>query len=72
MSKKMKDLQDKVNAAAKFEHPERLVRLTLECAHLRLEQFQNCMPGTSIGWSTTCNICGVSRAIVNQEETGVL
>lgn len=70
-------LNDDFDSAARFEHPLRQMRVTLECGHLRLMQWQNCAVG-GIGWSTQCNVCTqdkgsqVSRVIVNVEETGVL
>jgi hypothetical protein len=70
MNEYMKELQAKIASAARFEHPDRLMRITLECAHMRLMPFQDALGG--IGWSTNCKICNVSRLIVNQEETGVL
>jgi hypothetical protein len=70
MNDAMKQLHDKLDAAARFEHPERLMRVTMECAHMRLMTFRNSIGG--IGFNTTCNICSVARVIVNVEETGVL
>jgi hypothetical protein len=71
------NLLEQVAAAARFEHPQRLMRITLECGHYRLMEACNCTGG-GIGWSTACKLCEESqskqvvRLIVNVEETGVL
>jgi hypothetical protein len=69
----LKQLYAEVDAAARFEHPKRKMRITLECGHYRLMEAHLCVAG-GIGWSTVCKVCpdGPSRVIVNQEETGVL
>lgn len=77
MNDYVKQLQERVEAAARFELPERKMRITLECGHLRLMPWYDCVAG-GIGWSTACRICEevqgkqASRLIVNVEETGVL
>lgn len=77
MSGTIKDIIADMALAARFEHPQRLMRITLECGHYRLMEAINCTAG-GIGWSTACKICEenqgkqVTRLIVNQEETGVL
>lgn len=77
MNEAMKKILADVDAAARFEHPQRQMRITLNCGHLRLMKFIHCTAG-GIGWSTACEICEeiqgkqVIRQIVNQEETGVL
>jgi hypothetical protein len=70
VNKYMQKLLADQESAAKYEHPERLLRITLECAHMRLMKFIDSLGG--IGWSTHCNICDTTRKIVNVEETGVL
>ncbi len=70
MNEFMQKLIDRQESAARLEHPERLMRITLECAHLRLMPFVDSLGG--IGWSTQCNICNVGRVIVNVEETGAI
>lgn len=76
-TKTIKQIIEEQELAAKFQHPERLMRITLECGHLRLQQFLVAATG-GIGWSTACKICEeiqgkqVVRVIVNVEETGVL
>jgi hypothetical protein len=75
--KTIKELIADQESAARFEHPERLMRITLECGHFRLQQFIVAATG-GIGWSTACKICEetqgkqVVRVIVNVEETGTL
>ena len=59
-----------MDEAARFEHPLRKMRITLDCAHMRLIPWIDTILG--IGASTHCNICNVTRLVVNQEETGVL
>lgn len=69
-----KSLPEEIASAARFEHPERMMRITLECGHFRLMQWQQCGVG-GIGFHTNCDICApipVTRLIVNMEETGVL
>jgi hypothetical protein len=68
-----KNIREEIARAERHEHPERLMRITLECGHFRLQQWQNAVGG--IGFHTNCNICSavpVTRLIVNMEETGVL
>jgi len=58
--------------ARAFRHPQRLMRVTLECAHLRLLPWN--VTVTGIGSHTLCQVCPdkPSRTVVNIEETGVL
>lgn len=78
MTSYLDEIEEALASAKRLEHPDRLVRITLECAHYRLMLARDCLGG--IGWSTACNICPPSpetgyrpaRLIVNQEETGVL
>jgi hypothetical protein len=65
-----------MESARKFEHPNRLMRLTLECGHLKLSEAS--MGVGVIGFSSLCKICSehkgrsISRQIVKEEETGEL
>lgn len=61
-----------VDAARRHEHPFRAMRVTLECAHLRLMPWNGTVMG--IGAFTSCGVCPESpeRVVVNVEETGVL
>ena len=68
-----KNIREEFARAERLEHPERLMRITLECAHFRLQTWQN-VGGGGIGFHTNCHVCPdkASRLIVNMEETGVL
>jgi hypothetical protein len=70
-------LNDAIEAARSGFGPQRAMRVTLECAHLRLMSAIATVMG--IGSQTTCRICPigddgypVTRTVVNIEETGVL
>ena len=71
------EIQSEIELAARLEHPERLLRITLDCGHLKLTEARIMETG-GIGWSTGCHICPADpgqvcvRKIVNVEETGVL
>lgn len=58
--------------AQNFRHPQRLMRVSLECGHVRLLPWN--VAGTGIGSYTLCSVCPdrPQRAAVNLEETGVL
>lgn len=58
--------------ARAHQHPQRLMRVTLECSHLRLLPWN--VTGTGIGSRTMCPVCPdkPSRIVVGIEETGVL
>ena len=61
-----------VAEAEAHRQPRRAMRVTLECAHLRLLPWQDTIMG--IGAQTGCLICPdrPTRVVVNIEETGVL
>lgn len=67
------EIQEAATQAALFEHPERAMRVVLECAHMRLMPW-HVANQSSIGASTLCRVCsgGPSRLIVEVQETGVL
>lgn len=69
-----KQLQKDMEAAHQFKGDCRAMRVTLECSHIRLMPYINCIMG--IGSFTRCIICeperGKDRLVVNIEETGVL
>jgi len=58
--------------ARALRHPQRSMRVTLECAHMRLMSANATAMG--IGASTMCPICPdkPTRLVVNIEETGIL
>lgn len=58
--------------AVQHIHPQRLMRVTLECAHHRLLPWN--LTGTGIGSQTLCVICPDQpvRTVVDIQETGVL
>ncbi len=71
---KRQEIINEMEAAAKFEHPYRLIRFTLECGHFKLSEAS--LNAGGIGFSTNCSICSetrtntVTRQVVNMEETG--
>lgn len=66
------EIRHDLDEAAALRHPMRLMRVTLECGHLRLIPHINTVMG--IGAHTTCGICPdePGRLVVNVEETGRL
>lgn len=58
--------------AQNFRHPQRLMRVSLECGHARLLPWN--VTGTGVGSYTLCSVCPdrPERLAVNIEETGVL
>lgn len=66
-----KQIIDAVESAARLQHPQRAMRITLECGHIKLGAWNMCVMG--IGAFSGCALCDdVVRLVVNMEETGVL
>lgn len=59
-------------AARQHRHPQRAMRVVLECAHMRLMSWN--VTVTGIGSHTMCPICPdkPTRQVVDIQETGVL
>jgi electron transfer flavoprotein alpha/beta subunit len=75
--KQNREIRDALEEAAALRHPQRAMRVTLECGHLRLMPWIGTVMG--IGAQTSCAICPKSedsyppsRVVVNCEETGTL
>jgi len=58
--------------ARAHRHPQRLMRVTLECSHLRLMPWN--VTGTGVGSHTLCPVCPdrPARIVVGIDETGAL
>jgi len=67
----IEQLKHDLDEAIALRHPQRTMRVTLECGHLRLLPWSSTVLG--IGASTLCRLCAdADRLVVNVEETGVL
>ena len=68
----LEDIYQANQAAREHRHPQRAMRVTLECGHMRLMSWHSSAMGISA--STICLICvdQPSRLVVNLEETGIL
>lgn len=73
MAGDLQQLKLDLDEARALRHPQRAMRVTLECGHLRLMPYINTVMG--IGAFTNCRICPPQpngRLVVNREETGLL